>query len=93
MFLASSPYPDSCGHRFRFAFSWASFALVALFQRRPDVLYDAGRLIIRLGMKQQNQSEVRGKNASSLVRIYFSDQPGVIVIRRHWYSLFRSTCG
>jgi len=36
--------------------------LVALFQRRPDVLYDAGRLIIRLGMKLAGiQIEVRGK--------------------------------
>jgi 1-acyl-sn-glycerol-3-phosphate acyltransferase len=37
-------------------------ALVALFQRRPDVLYDASRLIIRLGMKLAGiQIEVRGK--------------------------------
>ena len=37
-------------------------ALVALFQKRPDVLYDAGRLIIRLGMKLAGiQIEVKGK--------------------------------
>jgi 1-acyl-sn-glycerol-3-phosphate acyltransferase len=36
--------------------------LVALFQRRPEVLYNAGRLIIRLGMKLAGiQIEVKGR--------------------------------
>ncbi len=63
---------------FGFAFLVGSAcALVALFQRQPDVLYDAGRLIIRLGMRLAGiRIEVRGKECvQARSELYFSGQP------------------